>query len=300
LQKPTIVLSTILIGNNLFNILASALMTDLMLEMFNDNAIAYATGIMTMLVLIFGEITPKSSAKALAGKVVVPCLVIILLFYLLIFPIVWVFSFCSEAILKRLNITRETGVKISEGELDYYIRMSTEQGDINKRKREMLKGLIDLKDTKVLDVMIPRPEMKTILCNQSVKETRKLIKLTGFSRIPVLSENEEEVLGTVHVKDLLGIGDQEIVKSVMKPPKFVYENKRLESLFEEMRLSRFHLSIVLDEYGHAVGLVTIEDLIEEIMGEIRDEHDIEEDEVRKTGDNIWNIDGLMHFEDFFY
>jgi len=299
LESPTLVLSTILVANNIVNISASALATKLMLRLFESNGVAIATGVMTMLVLIFGEITPKSLAKSVAERAVIPVLIIIYGFYFLLYPLVRFFSGLSALILKRLNLQTDGVGRISKKELRYYIRRSSEDGAIHHRKGAMLQALLDFKDTKAQDVMVPRQDLAFVRVGTSVAEAKQIILETGFSRLPVFGENDDSVLGVIHVKDLLRLTENEELKQIIQPPMFVYENKRLEELFEEMQSARSHFAVVLDEYGSTSGVVTLEDLLEEIFGEIRDEYDTEEtDEVSKTGKNSWKVDGLMHVEDF--
>lgn len=297
IDRPGLVLSTILVGNNLVNILASALMTDLMLRVVGSAGVALATGFMTALILIFGEITPKSFAKAKAEKLIVPILVVIRLTYFLLFPFVRLFGWFGQKVIDIFGVDGKS-VKISEQELQYYIRLSQESGFIPAQKEAMLRGLLSLKKTRVQEVMTPRPDVKMLDVHTSIQQVIDRIVETGHTRIPLYDEKHDNVVGLIHAIDLLKFDPSEEAKKAARAPMFVYENKELDDLLDEMRKTRNHMAIVNDEYGSMVGLVTMENVLEEIVGDIQDEYDREAKEVEKLSEKEWQIHGLMHWQDF--
>ena len=304
LMHPNKVLTTILVGNNISNILGSVLAADLSIKIFHNSAIAITTGVMTFLVLIFGEITPKTFAKHNAVTMSIAIINILKLFYRLFYPISFCLNIIAGWLIKMMGGSVEkTGPKITENELEFLISVSEKEGVLENQKKEMLHSIFEISDTYAKEVLIPRTEMIAISVTASIDSIVDLAKETGYSRIPVYEGSLDNIIGILYVKDLLKffIGDlkQLDLKKILRKVYFIPETKKLDDLLREFQLKRIHLAIVIDEYGGVAGLVTLEDIIEEIVGEIRDEYDTKEEaNIIKTGDDVYRVDAGINIEDF--
>ena len=304
LMHPNKVLTTILVGNNIANILGSVLAADLSIKIFHNSAIAITTGVMTFLVLIFGEITPKTFAKHNAVTMSIATINILKLFYRLFYPISFFLNTIASWLIKMMGGSVEKkGPKITENELEFLISVSEKEGVLENQKKEMLHSIFEISDTYAKEVLIPRTEMIAISVKASIDSIVDLAKETGYSRIPVYEGRLDNIIGILYVKDLLKffIGDlkQLDLKKILRKVYFIPETKKLDDLLREFQLKRIHLAIVIDEYGGVAGLVTLEDIIEEIVGEIRDEYDTKEEaNIIKTGDDVYRVDAGINIEDF--
>lgn len=280
-EDPSKLLGAILIGNNIVNIGASALATSIAVKAIGESGVGLVTIIMTILVLIFGEITPKSIAKQkseeVALKVSKPINLVVKLFK----PFIYVFTAISGVFIKILGgDPKATEPFITEEELKTMVGVSEEEGVLENVEKEMIFNVFGFADAQVKDVMVQRVDVVAVDINATYDEVINIIKVEQFSRIPVYNQNIDDVIGILNVKDLIIASQNEEnfkVSDYMREPYYTFEFKKVTELFKEMKKSRNHMAVVLDEYGGNVGIVTIEDLIEEVVGEIEDEYDDEQD-----------------------
>ena len=280
-EDPSKLLGAILIGNNIVNIGASALATSIAVKAIGESGVGLVTIIMTILVLIFGEITPKSIAKQkseeVALKVSKPINLVVKLFK----PFIYVFTAISGVFIKILGgDPKATEPFITEEELKTMVGVSEEEGVLENVEKEMIFNVFGFADAQVKDVMVQRVDVVAVDINATYDEVINIIKVEQFSRIPVYNQNIDDVIGILNVKDLIIASQNEEnfkVSDYMRDPYYTFEFKKVTELFKEMKKSRNHMAVVLDEYGGNVGIVTIEDLIEEVVGEIEDEYDDEQD-----------------------
>ncbi len=281
-QDITRFLTTILVGNNLVNIAATALVTKLATEAFGSAGVGVATGAMTFLILFFGEITPKSlavhHAPGIARLAVWPIYLLSLLFY----PLGRFFSFASGGLLRLLRLEPRGTPLVSEEELRLILAGAEEAGAIEAQEEEMIHSILELEETPVREIMTPRVEMVAIEAEATLEEFLHLFREHGYSRVPVFRESVDHIVGIAYAKDLLDYHCEEDLKgrtvaSIAHPPYFVPENMDAWSLLKELRRRKVHMAIVVDEFGGTAGLATMEDVMEEIVGEIYDETDEPED-----------------------
>ena len=278
-EDPNRLLGTILIGNNVANIGASAMATVLATNIFGDSGVGIATGIITILVLIFGEITPKSIAKqkseAVALKVARPIEFVVIIFK----PLVYIFTAISSFFIRILGgDPNEAKSFITQEELKTMVGVSEEEGVLEDVEKEMIFNVFDFADLQVKDVMVQRVDIISVDEEASYEEVMDVIKNEQFSRIPVYNETIDNIIGVLNIKDFAIIENLREGFSIYKyirEPFYTFEFKKIVELFKEMKKTRNHIAVVLDEYGGTVGLVTIEDLVEEIVGDIEDEYDDE-------------------------
>ncbi|GIM29351.1 membrane protein [Clostridium polyendosporum] len=301
-EDPNRLLGSILIGNNVVNIGASALATSVAYKIVGESGVAIATGIMTVLVLIFGEITPKSLAKqkseAVALRVIKPISFIVIILK----PFVWIFSQISALFIKLLggDVDRSQPF-ITQEELKTMVGVSEEEGVLEVEEKEMIFNVFEFGDLLVKDVMVQRVNIIAVDTEVSYEEIIKVIKTEQFSRIPVYNETIDDIVGILNVKDLILVdrdNSEFSVKNYMRDPFYTFEFKKITELFREMKKTRNHIAVVLDEYGGTVGIVTIEDLVEEIVGEIEDEYDDESDkEIEVIKEDEYVVDGSARLHD---
>ena len=274
-------LSTILIGNNIVNIAASSLATTFTMKVFGNMYIGVATGVMTLLVLLFGEITPKTIATLKADDLALSYARPIYALMTVLTPIIYIIDKLAGGILfiLRVDPNAKTNI-ITEHELRSMVNAGQENGVIEREEKQMIYNVFDFGDSAAKDVMIPRIDMTFIDVNSTYQELMDIFKEDMHTRFPVYEDNTDNVIGIINIKDLLLYPDKEqfSIRQILREPYFTYEYKRTTDLMMEMRKASVNLAIVLDEYGSTAGLVTLEDLLEEIVGEIRDEYDEDEEE----------------------
>ena len=274
-------LSTILIGNNIVNIAASSLATTFTMKVFGSMYIGVATGVMTLLVLLFGEITPKTIATLKADDLALTYARPIYALMVVLTPVIYIVGKLANGILFVLrvdpNAKRDT---ITEHELRSMVNVGQENGVIEREEKQMIYNVFDFGDSAAKDVMIPRIDMTFIEVNSTYQELMDIFKEDMHTRFPVYEDNTDNVIGIINIKDLLLYPENEqfSIRKILREPYFTYEYKHTTDLMMEMRKASVNLAIVLDEYGSTAGLVTLEDLLEEIVGEIRDEYDEDEEE----------------------
>lgn len=301
LDRFSKMLSTVLIGNNLVNISASSLTTMLAAEYFGSWAIGIGTGVLTIIVLLFGEIVPKTWAKLNSDKLALIYAPIIHFLCFILTPVVYVVDILSNGILRILKIDPNKKVLgITENELLSYVDAGHEEGVIESEEKEMIHNLFEFSDAQAKDVMIPRIDIVEIPIDASYDEIKELFREHKYTRIPVYKETQDNIVGVINVKDFIFLESNASfsVTDIMRDVYYTYEFKNTQELLTEMREKSFSLTIVLNEYGAAEGMITLEDLLEEIVGDIKDEYDEDENEaLRKVGEREYLIEGSMKLDD---
>ncbi len=294
-------LSAVLIGNNIVNISASALTTILAQHLFGNYAVSIATGVLTIIVLIFGEIIPKTLATINAEKMAYLYSPVIWGLMWLFTPIIFIINKISHLLLKVLHIdVSKHSLIITEMELRTLVNVGHEEGVIETEERKMINNVFDFGDAEAKDVMVPRIDMAMADINSSYDDLIQLFRTERYTRIPIYENSTDNVIGIVNMKDLLLCDDKENfnVRQYLRKAFYTYESQKLSELMIEMKKTSVNIIIVLDEYGTTVGLITIEDLLEEIVGDIRDEYDSDEDEAfKKISDSEYIIQGQMKIDD---
>ena len=293
-------LSAILIGNNIVNLSASALSTTLTLKLFGSSLVGVATGILTFLILVFGEITPKNVASKNAEDMALKYIGIISLLVIVLTPVIYVVNKVAGIVISLFVKNNDDNNMVTEDELRAMVEVSHEDGVIEKEEKKMIVNVVDFGDTVAGDIMLPRVDMVMVSVESSYGEILKIFREERYTRIPVYEESPDNVIGILNVKDFLLIEDKEnfSVKEHLREPLYTYEYKKTSSLMVDMRKTGANIVIVLDEYGTTVGLITLEDMLEEIVGEIRDEFDADEDEgITKISETEYLIDGSTNLDD---
>lgn len=274
-------LSTILIGNNIVNISASSLMTTLTIQALGNVYVGAATGVLTLIILLFGEITPKTLAALHAEKIALSYAKIIYFLTVILTPVVFIVGKLGNGVMYLLRVDPNAKANpMTEHELRTLVNVSQEDGVIEREEKQMIYNVFDFGDSAAKDVMIPRIDMTFVDINSTYDELMEIFREDMHTRFPVYEENTDNIVGIINIKDLiLYPKNQEFsIQKILREPYFTYEYKRTADLMVEMRKASVNLAIVLDEYGSTAGLVTLEDLLEEIVGEIRDEYDEDEEE----------------------
>jgi len=301
IEDPGRMLSTILIGNNIVNLSASSLMTTLTIQVFGSRAVGLATGVLTLLILVFGEISPKTIATLDAERLALGYARTIYLLMILLTPVIFLINHLSMAFLFLLRIDpKKKRDAITEDELRTIVEVSHEEGVIETEEKKMINNVFDFGDSVARDVMVPRIDMVFVDVNATYDELMELFREERFTRIPVYEDTTDNVIGIVNMKDMLLVDrDQPFsLRDYLREPLYTYEYKKTAELMVEMRKTSTNIIIVLDEYGATAGLITMEDLLEEIVGEIRDEYDEdEEDEIRELAEGEYLVNGAMKLDD---
>ncbi|MBC5631056.1 HlyC/CorC family transporter [Clostridium sp. NSJ-6] len=300
-EDPNRLLGAILIGNNVVNIGASALATTIATNIFGSAGAGIATGVMTILVLIFGEITPKSIAKQKSEKVALKVSKIINIIVKILKPFIGIFTAISSIFIRLFGGDPKASEPfITEEELRTMVGVSEEEGVLEDVEKEMIFNVFDFADAHVKDVMVQRVDVIAVDIDASYEEVLDVIKTEQFSRIPVYNQTIDDIVGILNVKDLIMAEKSSKpfkVADYMREPYYTFEFKKIKELFSEMKKTRNHISVVLDEYGGTVGIVTIEDLIEEVFGEIEDEYDDYEKEIEVIKEDEFVVDGSARLDD---
>ena len=301
LEQPSKMLSAILIGNNIVNMSLSSLGTVIATKAFGNAGAGIATGILTFLVLVFGEITPKTCATLSAEKLSLRFAGIIYSWMQIATPLIFIINAFSMGVLKLLRVDPNKRNDIyTEDEIRTIVEVSHQDGAIESEERKMINNVFDLDDHLAKDIMVPKLGMTFLNVNATYAETIEVYRQDLFTRLPVYEEHRDNILGILNVKDLLLYEDKEHfdVRHILREAYFTHEFKKSSELMMEMRENSISLAIVLDEYGATVGLVTLEDLLEEIVGEIRDEYDESEKElIQKISDYEYIVEGSSKLED---
>ena len=295
------VLSAILIGNNIVNLTASSLMTTLTISLFGNRAVGVATGILTLLILVFGEITPKTLSTISAESIALKNAKIIYGLMVVLTPVIYVVNQLSLGVLLLLRIDPNAKRdSITEDELRTIVEVSHEEGVIESEEKKMINNVFDFGDSVAKDIMVPRIDMTLVEVNATYQELLDIFREEKYTRIPVFEENTDNVIGIINVKDLLLIDNHEEfhIRDYLREPLYTYEYKKTAELMVEMRKTFNNIVIVLDEYGATAGLITLEDMLEEIVGEIRDEYDEDEEKsLVEMAPGEYSVEGAMKLDD---
>lgn len=301
LDNPGKMLSAVLIGNNIVNISASSLATVLATRLFGSSGAGIATGVLTLLILIFGEITPKSLATLYAEKISLAYAGIILFIMKIFTPLIFLVNKLSHALLLLLHIDpAKKAATMTESELRTIVDVSHEEGVLESEEHSIIQNLFDFGDSQAKDVMIPRIDMILVDINTTYEELLSTFEKTRYTRFPVYENTTDNVIGIINMKDILLYNPENrfAIRDFLRDAYYTYEHKKLSELMLEMRKTSVNIAIVLDEYGATSGLITLEDLLEEIVGEIRDEYDADEEKSNiRLNDNEYLVEGHMRLDD---
>ncbi|MCM1190876.1 MAG: hemolysin family protein [Butyrivibrio sp.] len=292
-------LSAILIGNNIVNLSASSLATTLAARV--NLAVGIATGILTLVILVFGEIVPKTWAMFTSEKLSLIYSGVIYGLMQLMTPVIFLLDKLSGIFLRVLGIdpNKKTST-MTEAELRTYVEVSHEDGVIESEEREMIYNVFDFSDALAKDIMVPRINMVTVSVTDSYAQVLQVFRESMYTRLPVYQDDQDNIIGIINIKDFILTEDQDHfqVRDILRDAHYTYEFKKVSDLLIEVREKTTSVTFVLNEYGAAVGMITLEDLLEEIVGEIRDEYDADEEElIQEKGERTWLVEGSMKLDD---
>ena len=296
IESPNKLLNSILVGNNVVNIAATSISTALLTAKFGANGVAAATAIMTIIILIFGEITPKSIAANNSEKVALLVSKPIKLIITILSQIVWVFNIFTKFMFRIIGVkTDEKNAFITEEELKTMVNVSHEEGVLEVEEREIINNVFEFGDMQAKDAMVQRMDMVTVEVDDTYEEIIEVFREEKLSRLPVYEDSVDDIIGIINKKDMIFLSDEEkeyfSVKNYMRDPFFTYEFKKITQLLEDMKKAKTQIAIVLDEYGGTSGLLTVEDLVEVIVGDIEDEYDEDEDDIIVIKEDEYIVDG---------
>ena len=296
------VLTLCLILNNIMSIGASTLVAAMVMHFFGVAALAYAVPILTAVLILFGDILPKSIAVAYSEPILLLCVPILRVIDFLIYPITRLLQLSVRAIgwVFRLNLTTQSTF-VSREEIEQVVNIGEESGALEAAERRMIHGIIDLEETRVYEIMVPRVDMVSLAATDTIGTAVDVFTAHGHSRLPVYGDNPDDIIGILYVKDTLKhLAAGEIdrpVGAMLRKPMFVPESIRTVELLEEMRRDHVHIAVAMDEYGGVAGIATMEDLLEEIVGEIQDEYDQEPPDIVEEEDGTYLVQGSTGLED---
>ena len=298
LEKYSKMLSAILIGNNIVNLSASALATTLAMRI--SFPVGIATGILTIVVLLCGEILPKTWAMHSSEKLSLAYSGIIYVLMQIFTPVIFLVDKVANAILRLLHVDPNKKVSMTEADLRTYVEVGHEDGVIESEEREMIYNVFDFSDALAKDIMIPRINMVTVDVADTYEEVLSVFRESMYTRLPVYQDDKDNIIGVINIKDFILTENPETfhVKDILRDAHYTYEYKKVADLLIEVREKTTSVTFVLNEYGATVGMITLEDLLEEIVGEIRDEYDADEEElIQKKGERSWLVEGSMKLDD---
>lgn len=301
-KNPQRILITILIANNLAHVTASVLITEIMQSYFGSFGLAIGVIIATLMILVFGEIIPKSFAKTHHERLFASCLWLINILYHIAYPFVTVLLAIAGTIFSKLggkNILEKQDV-VSEKEIEFLIDYSDEKGLMETEKTEMLQNIFSLGQTQVKEIMIPKSDIVLVSVDDTIEKVLEAVHKSGYSRLPVYEGDDENVIGIIYQKDIFDIvykSEKKVLRELLRPVLFVPETQKTNQLLSEFLKKRIHLAIVIDEYGSCSGLATLEDVIEEIVGEISDEHEVVDEGIIPLERGGWLVDGRTNLEE---
>jgi len=298
-EKPENFISTIIIANNFVNIMAASIATYISIEIFKKGAYIYSSLIMTLIIVIFAELLPKTLSSYDPENYSLKLFPVYNFFSVILKPFSDFFNFLILGIVKIFGKSLEKDTKIEDAEFKTFLSMSSESGTIEEEEKELIESIIEFQDKQVYEVMVPRVDVVLLSIDTPYEKIIETIVSTGHSRIPIYEGSIDNILGILHVKDLIKLSCLKDfnIKDYLHEPLFVPDTKRIGELFKEMRKKKTHMAIVLDEFGGFEGIVTMEDLLEEIVGEIQDEYDLEEVPYRKINEKEYIIDAKVSIDD---
>lgn len=297
-ESPEHLLITILIGNNIVNVAAAALATSIAIQIFGDIGVGIATGFVVIILLIFSEIGPKIYAAHASDSFALTVAPVILFLSRVFIPLIWL----VERVSPKLGIGKDMDEpSVTEEEIKEWIDVGKEEGTIEQAEQDMLYSVLEFADTTAREIMTPRVDVIAMEDSVSFEQAIRIFNETGFSRIPVYHDQIDNITGILNVKDVFSAmvshRKDSTIKEVMYDPMFVPETKKIDDLLKELQVNRVQIAIVLDEYSSFVGIVTVEDILEELVGDIMDEYDKEEPEVQNISEGVFVIDAQMWVED---
>ncbi len=298
LEKYSKMLSAILIGNNVVNLSASALATTLAMRI--SFPVGIATGILTIVVLLCGEILPKTWAMHSSEKLSLAYSGIIYVLMQILTPVIFLVDKLANVILRLLHVDPNKKVSMTEADLRTYVEVGHEDGVIESEEREMIYNVFDFSDALAKDIMIPRINMVTVDVADTYEEVLSVFRESMYTRLPVYQDDKDNIIGVINIKDFILTENPKTfhVKDILRDAHYTYEYKKVADLLIEIREKTTSVTFVLNEYGATVGMITLEDLLEEIVGEIRDEYDADEEElIQKKGERSWLVEGSMKLDD---
>lgn len=293
-------LSAILIGNNIVNISASSLTTTLTIDLWGNVYVGYATGLLTLIILLFGEIVPKNAAKIKAEGLALLYAPVIYGLMTVLTPVIWVVERVSRAIMRVLRIDPDEKNSITEAELRTYVDVSHEDGVIESDEKLMINNLFDFSDAVAKEIMIPNIDMISVEYSSTYDDVMSIFRDCMYTRLPVYENERDNVIGLINIKDFINVEDKKSFKisGIIRNGYYTYEYKKTSDLMMELMSTANPVAFVLSEYGACVGMVTLEDLLEEIVGEIRDEFDDDElESIKKVEKDVYIIDGSRKLDD---
>ncbi len=300
LGQQSKMLSTILVFNNIVNLSSSALITTFALKYFGANAVSIATALLTIVIILFGEITPKSMATIRCQEMSMRFAPIIHLLMWVLTPVIIVIDFLSRNILRLLRVDTSQRKKITESELKTYVDVGSKDGAIEKHEKKFIYNIIDFGDSEAKDIMTPRIDMACIPEDAEYEDVISLFRQNMFTRLPVYEEDPDNIIGLINIKDLIMLKSPSefSVRGILRDAYYTYEYKKTADLLKEMQHESYNVAFVLNEYGRTVGMITLEDLMEEIVGEIRDEYDQDEEEqIHRYDDRTFLVEGGIKLDD---
>jgi putative hemolysin len=297
-ESPEHLLTTILIGNTVVNIAAASIATAIAIQQFGNVGIGIATGFVTIILLVFGEIGPKIYASRASDSFALAVAPIILFLSKLFTPVIWI----VERVSPKLGIGKDTAEPtVTEDEIKEWIDVGKEDGTIEQDEQDMLYSVLEFGDTTAREIMTPRVNVILMEDTISFEEAIRIFNETGFSRIPVYHDQIDNITGILNVKDVFSAmvshRKDSTVREIMYDPMFVPETKKIDDLLKELRVHRVQMAIAIDEYSSFVGIITVEDILEELVGDILDEFDKEEPDVQEIAPGVHVVDAQMWVEE---
>lgn len=302
LENPERVLNTILVGNNIVNIGAAAISTSIAIDYFGDVGIGIATGVVTLVILIFGELTPKGFAAKNADRVALAVAKPMNVLIYILAPVVWILNALTSSLIKALGGKPvKTLPRITQDELKMLVEFGEEDGVVEKKEKMMINGIFEFGEITAKEVMLPRIDMDCIEINSGVEDALKALLKDRHSRMPVYERSIDNIVGILNFKDLLQVIKEKKnltnIREIIRPAYFIPESKKLDDLLKEFQKNRIHMAIVVDEYGGTAGLITLEDVLEEIVGDILDEYDAMETNIQIIDEKTALIDAKTSIEE---
>ena len=297
-ESPEHLLITLLIGNTVVNIAAAAIATAIAIRMFGNIGVGIATGFVVIVLLVFGEIGPKIYAARASDSYALAVAPVILFLSRIFTPVIWV----VDRVSPTFGIGKETSEPaVTEEEIKEWIDVGKEDGTIEQGEQDMLYSVLEFGDTPAREIMTPRVDAVLMEDTNTIDEAIRIFNDTGFSRIPVYHEQIDNVTGVLNVKDVFSamVSQRKVnsIKEIMYDPTFVPETKKIDDLLKELQVRRVQIAVVIDEYSSFVGIVTVEDILEELVGDIMDEYDTEEPDIQQIADGVYVVDAQMWVED---
>ena len=298
-ERYDTLLSTILVGNNIVNITLASVATVFFVSLIGSNGATLSTVVTTVIVLIFGEITPKLLAKQSAEKLALAIAPVLRLLMILFTPVNFLFGLWQKLIVKVFRV--EQGQAITEDELLTIVEEAEQDGGINGQESELIRSAIEFNDLEAIDIYTPRVDITAVPVDAEDEEIKVLFRDTGYSRLPVYDGSIDNIIGILHQKDFYDMvyGGTGTLREVMKPPVFVPRSSKLSYLLRLLQKNQTHMAVIADEYGGTVGIVTMEDILEELVGEIYDEHDEIVEEFTKISENVYHVNGTADLDKLF-